>query len=113
MCSLEKRVRDLIQFYVRENYNHYLHVNQIDTIEDEDIPKVITELYEEKKDHIQVFIKDSLKVMLKDDMPEQYIINNLLSDVFRDDQLCKNRLTMELKVHQQKVKTGKVDYNKI
>lgn len=113
MCSLEKRVRDLIQFYVRENYNHYLQVNQIDTIEDEDIPKVITELYEEKKDHIQVFIKDSLKVMLKDDMPEQYIINNLLSDVFRDDQLCKNRLTMELKVHQQKVKTGKVDYNKI
>ena len=47
------------------------------------------------------------------EMPEDYIINNLLSEIFRDDNLCKNRLTMEIKVHQQKVQTGKVDYNKI
>ena len=46
-------------------------------------------------------------------MPEEFIINNLLSDIFRDDELCKNRLTNEIKVHQQKIQTGKVDYNKI
>ena len=28
MCSLEKMNRDLIHFYVKENYNHYLQVNQ-------------------------------------------------------------------------------------
>ena len=28
--------------------------------------------------------------MLKDEMPKEYIINNLLSDIFRDDDLCKN-----------------------
>ena len=47
------------------------------------------------------------------EMPEEYIINNLLSEIFRDDTLCKNRLTMEIKLHQQKVQTGKVDYKKI
>ena len=40
-------------------------------------------------------------------------INNLLSDIFRDDELCKNRLTIEIKMHQQKITTGQVDYNKI
>lgn len=113
MCSLEKRIRDLIHFYVKENYNHYLQVNQIRSILESDIPNVVEELYDQKKDHIQDFVKDSLKVMLQNDMPEDYIINNLLSEIFRDDTLCKNRLTMEIKLHQQKIQTGKVDYKKI
>ena len=113
MCSLEKRIRDIIHFYVKENYNHHLQSKQIKTILEDDIPTVVDELYTQKKDHIQVFVKDSLKVMLKDEIPEEYIINNLLSEVFRDDELCKNRLTMEIKVHQQKLTSGTVDYNKI
>ena len=113
MCSLEKRIRDLIHFYVKENYNNYLNVNKITTILDSDIPNVVEILYEQKKEHIQVFVSDSLKIMLKDDLPDEYIVNNLLSEVFRDDELCKNRIISEIKVHQQMVKTGKVDYIKI
>jgi hypothetical protein len=113
MCTLEKRIRDLIHFYVKENYNHYLGKKHISTIQIADIPEVVDELYTEKKEHIQVFVKSSLQIMLKDEMPEEYIINNLLSEIFRDDELCKNRLTVEIKLHQQKVTTGTVDYNKI
>ena len=113
MTTLEKHIRDLIHFYVKENYNHYLQINSLTTISEEDIPKVVDELYSQKKGHIQIFVKDSLKVMLKDEMPEEFIINNLLSDIFRDDELCKNRLTMEIQIHQQSIKNGSVDYNKI
>jgi len=113
MATLEKHIRDLIHFYVKENYNHYLQINSLTTISEEDIPKVVDELYSQKKGHIQKFVKDSLKVMLKDEMPEEFIINNLLSDIFRDDELCKNRLTMEIQIHQQSIKNGSVDYNKI
>ena len=113
MCTLEKRIRDLIHFYVKENYNHYLQVHKIDTIGINDIPDVVDSLYSKKKGHIQTFVKDSLKIMLKDEMPEDLIINNLLSEIFRDDDLCKNRLTIEIKMHQQKVTTGTIDYNKI
>ncbi len=113
MCSLEKRIRDLIHFYVKENYNNYLKVNEITSILESDIPNIVEQLYDQKKDHIQKFVKDSLKILLKNECPEEYIINNLLSEIFRDDVLCKNRLTMEIKIHQQKQQTGKVDYNKI
>ena len=102
MCSLEKRIRDLIHFYIKENYNHYLNSNQITEIKEEDIPNVVDTLYTEKKDNIQVFVKDSLKIMLQDEMPKEFIINNLLSEIFRDDELCKNRLIMEIKLHQSK-----------
>ena len=113
MCSLEKRIRDTIHFYVKENYKNYLKINNLETIQEDDIPNVVNELYSQKKEHIQVFVKDSLKIMLKDEMPEEYIINNLLSEIFRDDELCKNRLTMEKSIHQQKVSNGAIDYNKI
>ena len=113
MATLEKRIRDLIHFYVKENYNHYLQVNNIETIEGNNIPSVVDELYSGKKEHIQKFVKDSLQLMLKDEMPEEYIINNLLSEIFRDDELCRNRLTMEISIHQQKISKGTIDYNKI
>ncbi len=113
MATLEKRIRDLIHFYVKENYNHYLKVNELSYISDGDIPNVVDSLYTQKKDHIQIFVKDALQKMLGSEMPEQYIINNLLSEVFRDDEVCKNRLTLEIKLHQQKLQTGVIDYNKI
>ena len=113
MCSLEKRIRDLIHFYVKENYNHHLQKNELTFIKEEDIPTVVDQLYTVKKDHIQVFVKDSLKVMLQEEMPDEYIINNLLSEIFRDDELCKNRLIAEIRLHQQKIMNGTNDYSKL
>jgi hypothetical protein len=102
MCTLEKRIRDLIHFYIKENYEHYLNTNNITTIEDNKIPEVVNILYSQKKDHIQQFVKDSLKIMLKDEIPDEFIVNNLLSEIFRDDELCQNRLVMEITLHQNK-----------
>ena len=61
MCSLEKRIRDIISFYVEKNYDHYLVEHNIKTIEDKNIPSVVEALYGSRKEHIQIFIKSSLK----------------------------------------------------
>ena len=113
MCSLEKRIRDIIHFYVNENYKNYLKIHNLETIQEDNIPTVVDELYSQKKEYIQEFVRDSLKIMLKDEIPDEYIINNLLSEIFRDDELCKNRLTMEIKIHQEKETKGKINYNNI
>ena len=111
--TLQKHIKDLIFFYVKTNYNKYLTDHNIKYIPDEEISSVIFTLYDERKEHLKEFIKKSLKKLLKDEYPGDLIVINILVDIFNDDELCKNRLTVEIKLHQQKIKEGKNDYSKI
>ena len=112
MSSIDKHIKDLIQFYVKENYKHYLTKNNITHINEPDIEGVVSELYDSKKDNIKVFVMDSLKTILKSEMPPEIIIQNILNDILRDDKLCKNRIILEIKLHQSK-EGDKVKYSKI
>ena len=55
---------------------------------------------------------NSLKTILKSEMPPEIIIQNILNDILRDDKLCKNRIILEIKLHQSK-EDDKVQYSKI
>ena len=102
MSKLERTVKDLIIFYVKENYNNYLKENKLSYIRDDDkLKSVIKTLYYSKKDHLKQFLKDSLKELLKDDYPGDLVINNICYDIFQDDDLCKNRVLVEIKIHQE------------
>ena len=83
--NTEKLIQDLIFFYVKENYNNYLVENNITVIEEDRLDAVITKLYSERKEHLNGFIKTSLKKIMKDEYVGDLIINNLLIDIFRDD----------------------------
>lgn len=114
--SLQNTIRDLIQFYVKTNYEKYLTDNSIQTIPEGEIDKVIHSLYDDRKSHIQTFILDSLKTLYKDEQseyPGDSTVKNILLNIFQDDELCKNRLSCEIKLHQQKVRGEKSDYSKI
>ena len=114
--SLQKHIKDLIFFYVKTNYNQYLEENQIKYIPESDINQVINNLYDDRKEHIQVFIKSSLKQVYEtknEEYPGDLIILNILVDIFSDDELCKNRLIAEIRLHQQKIMNGANDYSKL
>ena len=114
--SLQKTIRDLIYFYVKTNYNEYLKDNNIKMIPENEIENIINKLYINRKDHIQIFIKDSLKKLYEqkmDEYPGDQTIKNILINVFQDDDLCKNRLIIEIKLHQQKLKDNKNNYNEL
>ena len=113
MGTLQKNIKDLIFFYVKTNYEKYLEDNSINTIPEDKLSDVINTLYTQRKDHIQIFIIDSLKELLKEEYPGDQIIKNILLNIFQDDELCKNRLSSEIKLHQQKMRDGKSDYNKL
>jgi hypothetical protein len=100
MSTLDNHIKDLIQFYVRTNYDKYLIDEQVTVIPDNEIDSIIGKLYDERKEHLQVFIKESLKTMLKEECPDDLVILNVLLDIFSDDELCRNRLIMEVKLHQ-------------
>lgn len=100
----EKLVQDLILFYVKENYNTYLKENGVKLISEDKLDTVINDLYSKRKDHLKEFIKTSLKKIMGDDYPGDLLINNMLIDIFRDDQLCKNRIKLEITEYQKSMK---------
>ena len=111
--SLQKNIKDLIFFYVKQNYENYLKVNEIEYISEDKITEVISSLYLERKDHLKEFIKTYLKQVMKEAYPGDLVILNIMIDIFSDDELCKNRLIVEIKLHQQKMTAGKNDYSKL
>lgn len=101
--SPEKLIQDLILFYVKENYNIYLRENGLKKIPEDKLDIVISELYSQRRDHLKEFIKTSLKKIMKGDYVGDLVINNLLIDIFRDDDLCKNRIKLEITEYQKTV----------
>ena len=102
MSKLERTVKDLIIFYVKENYNNYLKENNLSFIRDEQqLKNVIESLYDSNKNHLKQFLKDSLKEILQEDYPGDLVINNICYEIFEDDELCKNRIYVEIKLHQE------------
>ena len=113
MTTIQKNIKDLIFFYIKTKNNNYLKENKLQFIPDDKIDEVISKLYSERKEHLKVFIKGSLKKILKDEYPGDLIVLNILMEIFADDTLCVNRLITEIKLHQQKIKEGKNDYSKL
>lgn len=114
--SLQKNIRDLIHFYVKTNYEAHLKEKNIKIIPEEEIDEVIKNLYDDRKSHIQNFILESLKTLYKDkseEYPGDSTVKNILLNIFQDDELCKTRLSSEIKLHQQKMRGEKSDYNKL
>ena len=81
MSKLERTVKDLIIFYVKENYNNYLKENKIKRIEDSRLEGVISSLYTDRKEHLRGFIIKSMKEIMKDEYCGDLIVNNILIDV--------------------------------
>ena len=98
---------------MKENYNDYLNKNSLQYIEDDNIESVVKEIYTERKEHLKTFVKESLKELMKDNPPSDLIVNNILIDVFRDDNFCINRIVVEIKLFQQKKRDGKIDTSQI
>ena len=113
MTTIDKHIRDLIHFYVKTNYEHYIKDNNIEFIPNEDIESVISKIYDSRKEHLKEFIKSSLKTMLKEECPNDLVILNILSDIFNDDALCRNRLVLEITLYQNDKRGITTNYKKI
>ena len=58
-------------------------------------------------------LKDSLKEIMEGEYIGDLMVNSICYDIFNDDELCKNRLMMEIRIYQQKIQNGKVNYKNI
>ena len=101
MSKLERTIKDLVIFYVKENYNNYLKENNLKKIDKNKIKEIISNLYYPKKDHLKQFVKDSMKELWKEDYPGDLIIDNVFFDIYQDDEFNINRISVEIELHQE------------
>ena len=98
--SILKLIKDLVIFYVKQNYKNYLKEHNLSKIDEDQIPNVVSEIYTERKEHLQHFLLNSLKELLSDEYPGDLVIKNITRDIFNDDKLCINKLIKEIKKYQ-------------
>ena len=101
MSKLERTIKDLVIFYIKENYNNYFKENNLNKINKDKIKEIISNLYYPKKDHLKQFVKDSMKELWKDDYPGDLIIDNVFFDIYQDDEFNINRISVEIELHQE------------
>ena len=101
MSNLERTIKDLVIFYVKENYNSYLKENKLEKIDKEKIKGIISELYYPKKDHLKQFVKESMKELWKNEYPGDLIIDNIFFSIYQDDKFNINRICVEIELHQE------------
>ena len=68
------------------------------------------------KSKIKINLLKRLKKLYEkkeNEYPGDQTIKNILLNIFQDDELCKNRLSIEIKLHQQKIRNGNNDYFKL
>ena len=91
MSNIIEHIKDLFIFYVDTNYNHYLTKNKIEKLEGDDLKKYVEELYKEKKEDSIIFVKESLKKLLKDEYPgDSEIMKIIKSQDISDEDNIKN-----------------------
>ena len=100
MSEPSKLIKDLILFYVKENYNNYLTKNNIKEIPDNEIRSVVQSIYSDKKNHLKQFLKGSLKELMKDQYIGDLALLNICNEIFADDEAGINILTTEIKKYQ-------------
>jgi hypothetical protein len=95
-------IKDLILFYVKENYTNYLETHKIKMIQEKNIPDVVTKIYSERKPHLKEFLKKSLQEIMKDDYIGDLAVQTICNEIFADDEFCKNRIITEINLYQKK-----------
>lgn len=69
MSTILNHIQDLLIFYVDTNYIHYITKNKLEKLTGDDLKLFVENLYKEKKEDSIIFVKESLKQLLKDKYP--------------------------------------------
>ena len=98
--TLPNMVKDIVFFYIKHYYDKYLIKKNIKILSDSEIEEFISENYVNKQVKIKKYIRDSLKKNLGNEY-NGIAVENLLLEIFNDDDLAQERLRLEIKNYQE------------
>ena len=98
--TLPNMVKDIIFFYIKHYYDKYLATNNLSVLNDQQIEEFISSNYVNKQNKIKKYIRDSLKKNLGNEY-NGITVENLLLEIFNDDDLAQERLRLEITNYQE------------
>ena len=101
---MEKKnpIKDLIKLFVTENYKKFLEENNIKFIKENEISDIIKKLYIEKKSDLKIWLRECLKKIQGNDYMGDLAFQNLILEIFQDDNLNCKILENEILSYQKK-----------
>lgn len=101
--SLQQKVRNIVFYFIKQEYKEYLNKNSLKYIEKDNISDVVDEFYIKKEKVLKKFIRTNLKRMMKENYPGA-LVENIIYDIFEDENLAKNRIVLEIEQFQNSKK---------
>jgi len=98
--SLQEKVRNIVFYFIKKEYKAYLNKNSLKYIEQHKISDVVDDFYIKKEKILKEFIRKNLRRMMKDDYPGA-LVENIIYDIFEDENLAKNRIVLEIEQFQK------------
>jgi len=108
--SIQEKVRNIVFYFVKNEYKNYLEQHELKFIPEEDLDKVVDIFYIQKEKTLKEFIRTNLKKMMKGQYPGA-LVENIIFDIFQDDKLAKNRIILEIQQFQTNADTSLLQSN--
>ena len=100
------KIRRFILQYIKLKYDTYLREHHIEYIDDGSLEAIVREMYMNNKEALKSYILDSFK----DNTYTRLMVEDSILEIFDDEDLCVNRLVLEIRQYQQYKKNHSKHY---
>jgi len=100
------KIRRFILQYIKLKYDTYLREHHIEYIDDGSLEAIVREMYMNNKEALKTYILDSFK----DNTYTRLMVEDSILEIFDDEDLCVNRLVLEIRQYQQYKKNHSKHY---
>lgn len=108
--SIQEKVRNIVFYFIKNEYKNYLDKNNLKFIPETDLDNVVDSFYIQKEKTLKEFIRTNLKKMMKHEYPGA-LVENIIFDIFQDEKFAKNRIILEIKQFQSNADTSLLQSN--
>jgi hypothetical protein len=102
--NLPNTIKNIVFYYIKTHYNDYLSRNNLQFIEDNELPTVINNLYDTNSLDLKKYIRGTMRKNFPDydrNFTLKTSTEEIILEMFEDPEYSKNRLVLEIQNYQK------------